>query len=105
MFHRSFEKNVFISGLLSAINAFSTQLLQGSNTGALKTIKHENMDILLESINNQLIALISDKDSFDLRNKMLELSYQIPTIKSNDMLNQLDVKNEELDLLFTQIFS
>lgn len=102
--HDLSTKEVFISGLLSAVNVFSTQLLNSSETGALKSIRHENMEILLEQVHNNLVALITDKDNFDLRNKMLELCTNIATIKTPDQIYNLQAKKTELDGIFSEIF-
>ncbi len=57
-----------ISSFLTAIASFSQNIF---GSGMLRTIQHENYFILLESITTELyLALISEKESYDMRNKM-----------------------------------
>ena len=62
------------------------------------------MDILLESFEEQLIAVISDKDTLELRSKMLEFCHILPSIKPPEKAYDLSFGKEELDKLVKKIF-
>ncbi|WP_457556708.1 tetratricopeptide repeat protein [Candidatus Harpocratesius sp.] len=98
------KEDIIISGLISAINSFSQNVLKEKEIGALKSIQHENINILLENQNERLIVLIANKDSFILRNKMLQFSFQANIIKPQKLVFDLNSKKKELDALFNEIF-
>jgi tetratricopeptide (TPR) repeat protein len=98
------KSDILISGLISAINTLASQILNQAEIGELKTIKHENIEILLEKQEDRLIVLITDQDTFELRNSMLQFNLQAKIIKPNELLNNIDAKKEELDVLFSDVF-
>ena len=75
----------------------SAQLLNNANAGALKSIKHENLDILLEAGQNEIVAVISDKDTLELRSKMLQFCHLIPSIKPSTKFFDISVGKQKLD--------
>ncbi|MFX0092032.1 MAG: tetratricopeptide repeat protein [Candidatus Hodarchaeota archaeon] len=99
------KDTLLISGLISAINSFSTQLFGETASGALKSIRHENLDLLLEAKDDILIALITDRDTFELRNKLLQFLYQLPILKVSDIKEDDITLKKELEAKFRQIFS
>ena len=54
---------------------------------------------------NQFIAVISDKDTLELRGKMLRFCHLIPTIKPPEKFHEVNYGNQELNDLVNQIFS
>lgn len=98
------KNHVIISGLISAITSFASNILKQKEIGELKCIKHEKINILLENQDDRLIVLIVDKDTFDLRNRMIQFNYQAEIIKPQELVIELNSKKKELDALFYEIF-
>ena len=56
-----------ISGLILAITSFISELSKGK--GILKSIRHDNLSLILEPIDNYLCVSISSQECFDAREK------------------------------------
>jgi hypothetical protein len=76
------ENDIMLTGLITAINSFSTKVFTGTKTGALSSIVHENLVILLEKKNDLLLALLANKNTFELRNRMMQFVNNLPKISS-----------------------
>lgn len=60
--------SALIGGFISAITAFSSELL--GQSGLLRSINHEGFTVMMEHKENWIITLIADKESFDVRYKL-----------------------------------
>lgn len=98
------QKPQLVSNLLSAIDSFSKGVFNQNTTGSLKSIKHENMEILLENYEDRLIAVISDKDTLELRSKMMQFSNSVFKVKPSEKNHDISFNRTELDKLVKNIF-
>lgn len=60
--------STLIGGFISAITAFSKELL--GHSGLLRSINHEGFTVMMEHKENWIITLIADQESFDVRYKL-----------------------------------
>jgi len=60
--------STLIGGFISAITAFSNELL--GHSGLLRSINHEGFTVMMEHKENWIITLIADQESFDVRYKI-----------------------------------
>lgn len=64
--------STIISGFLSAISAFTGELL--GDTGLLRSINHEGATIMLEHTSHRIFAMIVEKETFDIRYTLHEFT-------------------------------
>ncbi|MBD3193249.1 MAG: hypothetical protein GF308_21625 [Candidatus Heimdallarchaeota archaeon] len=95
--------DILLTGLITAINDFSSHLFSRTNTGALSSIVHENLNILLEKENGLLIALIVDKNTFELRTKMLQFiqDLQINVLPESSEQRKKELIEQKFQYYFT----
>ncbi|MFW9844270.1 MAG: hypothetical protein ACFFEV_06830, partial [Candidatus Thorarchaeota archaeon] len=60
--------SVLIGGFISAITAFSNELL--GQSGLLRSINHEGFTVMMEHKEFWIVTLIADQESFDVRYKL-----------------------------------
>jgi hypothetical protein len=60
--------STLIGGFISAITAFSNELL--GQSGLLRSINHEGFTVMMEHQESWIVTLIADKESFDVRYKL-----------------------------------
>jgi hypothetical protein len=60
--------SILIGGFISAITAFSNELL--GQSGLLRSINHEGFTVMMEHKDQWIVTLIADQESFDVRYKL-----------------------------------
>ena len=94
--------STLISGFISAINAFSNEILgQG---GLLRSINHEGFTVMMEHTDLRIVTLIADKETFDIRYKLRSFAQKFndlfpseiwdESISSNDFQKAEDIIKE-----------
>ncbi|MDH5404822.1 MAG: hypothetical protein OEY49_20130, partial [Candidatus Heimdallarchaeota archaeon] len=74
-----------ISGLISAVSSFMGEISRGN--GYLKSIGHDDMNLILEPIGELLLVCIASDETFDLRDKTRRFADKMKTLigKENDV--------------------
>jgi tetratricopeptide (TPR) repeat protein len=87
-----------VSGLLSAVSAFITEVFTSkSGGGLLKSINHENITILLEEfLENYTLVFFADKDTSAIRSKLIQLAQNIEMsiTDQNISLDEIEAQNK-----------
>ncbi|WP_371804681.1 tetratricopeptide repeat protein [Candidatus Lokiarchaeum ossiferum] len=94
-----------ISGLISAISSFSSSIFASKSSGHLKSIQHDDVNIILEYHSNMLLALICDTDTFEIRSKMISFSEKLNELDLDENIIRSDEQKLNIDLIFNGIFS
>jgi tetratricopeptide (TPR) repeat protein len=96
--------STIVSGFLSAISAFTGELL--GESGLLRSINHEGSTIMLEHTSNRIVAMIVEKETFDIRYALHEFAKRFndtyPTIEGREGVDTSEYPGAEN--LITEIF-
>jgi tetratricopeptide (TPR) repeat protein len=97
-----------ISGLISAVSSFMSEIAQGK--GFLKSIRHDDLSVILEPFDNFIAVCITSEETFSIRdktriftNKTKQLMYQYNNQISRGDLP--DVLIDELNSIAEKIYS
>lgn len=96
---------LIISGLISAISSFSNSIFATKSSGHLKSIKHEDVNIILEYHSDMLLALICDTDTFEIRSKMISFSEKLNKLGLDENIIGSDDQKQGINKIFNAIFS
>jgi tetratricopeptide (TPR) repeat protein len=96
--------SILIGGFISAITAFSNELL--GQSGLLRSINHEGFTVMMEQKEFWIVTLIADQESFDVRYKLRTFtqvfSDEFKDVKVNDRVevNTFDRAEGIINLIF-----
>jgi len=98
--------STLIGGFISAITAFSKELL--GHSGLLRSINHEGFTVMMEHKDEWIITLIADKESFDVRYKLRtfaegfdkEFKDTVPNDRADS--KQFDGANGLIEIIFKE---
>ncbi|MFX1369545.1 MAG: hypothetical protein ACFFAY_13185, partial [Promethearchaeota archaeon] len=89
--------STIVSGFLSAISAFTGELL--GESGLLRSINHEGSTIMLEHTSSRIVAMIVEKETFDIRYALHEFARRFneayPTIEGRNGIDTSEYPGAE----------